>query len=511
MVSSISRQKLQIYMKSIFTKRFHVAVWLAIIASYFVSRLSNLDIFPIFTDEAIYVRWSQIGSFDAAWRFIPLTDGKPPLYHWLVMITVRIFQDPLLAGRFVSVLAGFANLLLISALAQVLFGNKRISLITAIFYLLSPFALVYNRLAIVDSLLTTFSLSSLLLTAVLAKRQRLDIALLLGASIGAGLLTKASGLFFLIFTPFTLLLFDFNKPKPHKRLLHWLGLITLSAFISQLIYSILRLSEFFYRIGQKNTEFIISISDFLQSPFTLTWGNLKSLIIWQIGYLTIPIFLLVLTAFTTTKHLRQKLVLLAYYLAPLIIIASFNKIIFPRFLLFSSPFLLILAATGFYRLTHTLNHRYLKSAIFLLAIFIPFSTCYFLITHPKLAQIPQADRDQYLDSWPAGWGITQTVDHLRQIADTAPIYVGTQGTFGLMPYAIEIYLQAHPNVEIHSFWPVEYIPPEVLAAAQQKTTYFIYNELEDIPPQDNLELVLEFEKRRGDEIRHMRLFRVHPK
>jgi hypothetical protein len=116
-----------------------------------------------------------------------------------------------------------------------------------------------------------------------------------------------------------------------------------------------------------------------------------------------------------------------------------------------------------------------------------------------------------LDSWPAGWGINETVAFLQNEAKDGPIYVGTQGTFGLMPYALEIYLQDKPNIEIHSFWPVDTVPLEVLEAAKTKKTFFIYNELEDIPKQDNLELKLEFKKQRLDEVRHMRVFLVKPK
>src|SRR5690606_23663711 len=146
------------------------------------------------------------------------------------------------------------------------------------------------RLAIVDSLLTTFSLSSLTLAVLLVNILRLDTAFLLGPSIGLGLLTKSSRLFFFLFPPFPLLLFDLHRYGLVSRLFRWLALIVLASISSQLFYSILRLSQFFYRIDQKNHEFILSFSEFFQSPFALTWGNAKSLFAWQFGYLTLPVF-----------------------------------------------------------------------------------------------------------------------------------------------------------------------------------------------------------------------------
>ena len=55
-------------------------------ALFAATRLTHLATLPIFTDEAIYIRWSQIGMRDANWRFISLTDGKQPMFTWIMMI-----------------------------------------------------------------------------------------------------------------------------------------------------------------------------------------------------------------------------------------------------------------------------------------------------------------------------------------------------------------------------------------------------------------------------------------
>src|SRR3990167_1466866 len=73
----------------------------AIIGLYFFTRLLNILDLPIFTDEAIYVRWSQIAEQDANWRFISLTDGKQPSFVWIAMIVMKFVSDPLLSGRLV--------------------------------------------------------------------------------------------------------------------------------------------------------------------------------------------------------------------------------------------------------------------------------------------------------------------------------------------------------------------------------------------------------------------------
>ena len=57
---------------------------IVLIALYFFTRLINLDKFPIFSDEGIYIHWAKVAKVDAAWRFISLTDGKQPLQTCLL-------------------------------------------------------------------------------------------------------------------------------------------------------------------------------------------------------------------------------------------------------------------------------------------------------------------------------------------------------------------------------------------------------------------------------------------
>ena len=84
--------------------------WCYILAGIFVlalffTRLYHLTILPVFADEAIYVRWAQVMRAEETLRFLPLSDGKQPLFMWLIIPFFKMFSEPLFAGRFVSVLA----------------------------------------------------------------------------------------------------------------------------------------------------------------------------------------------------------------------------------------------------------------------------------------------------------------------------------------------------------------------------------------------------------------------
>jgi len=61
------------------TKLFLV-IFLLLSFLYFFTRLFGLTKLPVFADEAIYLRWSQVIRAVESLRFLPLTDGKQPLF-----------------------------------------------------------------------------------------------------------------------------------------------------------------------------------------------------------------------------------------------------------------------------------------------------------------------------------------------------------------------------------------------------------------------------------------------
>ena len=69
-----------------------IILGIIIAALYFVLRLIFLNRLPIFTDEAIYIRWAQIALQDSSWRFISLTDGKQPMFIWAAMIFLKFLK-----------------------------------------------------------------------------------------------------------------------------------------------------------------------------------------------------------------------------------------------------------------------------------------------------------------------------------------------------------------------------------------------------------------------------------
>jgi len=474
---------------------------------YLIFRLYRLTLIPIFTDEAIYLRWAQIAKNDASWRFISLTDGKQPLFVWITMVLMKIIQDPLVAGRLVSIGTGLLTAIGIWLLSFILFKKRRLSFFASFLYITSPFYLMYDRMALMDSMVGTFSVLSLFLGILLVKTLRLDVALILGAVLGGGILTKTSGFFNIYLLPLTLLLFDWKDKKWKLNLLRWAGLAFLAVVISQLFYSILRLSPLFHMISRKDTLFVYPLAEWIKHPWRFLVGNLKGLLDWLTSYLTWPVITLIVASLISVwQRMREKALLFAWFLAPFAALALFGKVLYPRFILFMSLPLLVLAAFSLEKLANRTRDKRLFFLLCSLVFIFPLYTDFKILSNPKKAPIPKHDKGQYIDDWPAGYGVNEIVAFAKEKARDKKIFIATEGTFGLMPASLELYLWDNPNVEIKAFWPVKEVPEEVLDRAKEKPTYFVFNETQKIPQVWPLKLIAEYFK--GDGKSHMSLYQV---
>lgn len=472
-----------------------------LIGLYSVTRFFNLLLMPLFTDEAIYIRWSQIAKNDAAWRFISLTDGKQPSFVWLTMIVMKVISDPLLAGRLVSVGAGFLTTIGLFFLTKELFQSKKVAFISSFLYLFFPMALVYDKMALYDSLVGTFSVWSLYLAIVLVKTLRLDVALILAMVIGGGLLTKTSSFFSLYLLPATVLLFDWQSKERKRRLIKWVFLVVLVLVESYACYSILRLSPFFHIINDKNSVFVYPVKEWLEHPWRFFWGNLLGLWDWLTSYISWPMVLLILSSFVLgKKFIKEKILLFVWFVCPFLALALFGKVLYPRFIFFMLLSLLPLVAFSLEKIWLILKNK--KMAVILCSLFFVFwlRADYFLLTKPETAPIPKSDLNQYFNSWPAGGGVKEVLEYLSSQAEKQQIYVASEGTFGSLPtWAVEIYLGENKNIDKRGIWPLpKNFPEDLTAKALLMPTFFIFNQTQK--PSENwpLRLISRYQKGIGD-------------
>ncbi|MBP9758783.1 glycosyltransferase family 39 protein, partial [Candidatus Dojkabacteria bacterium] len=167
----------------------------------FAIRIINLTILPVFVDEAIYVRWSQVMATEPTLRFLPLSDGKQPLYMWFLMFLIKFFENPLYAGRLISVFTGMGSLFGVFTLSYLLFKSKKVSILASLIYALSPFTVFFDRMALVDSMLSLFGIWTGVFSILTAKYKRLDLAMVTGFMLGFMALTKSPAIFIALLLP----------------------------------------------------------------------------------------------------------------------------------------------------------------------------------------------------------------------------------------------------------------------------------------------------------------------
>lgn len=482
--------------------RIYVFLGLATLVIFFATRLFNIMELPIFTDEALYVRWAQIAKNDATWRFISLTDGKQPSFIWLTMVLMRFVSDPLLAGRLVSVGAGMLSMVGLFFLGRELFKNSWIGLLCAGFYVLYPFALVYDRMALYDSLVGAFAVWSLYLTILLARSIRLDVALILGMVLGGWLLTKTSAFFGIFLLPFSLLLFDWRAKEKRMRILRWLGLVLIATLSSLGYYSILKLSPHFFMIAEKNALFIYHVAELIPYRAFEAWsGNLVVLLQWFIAYATLPLFIfMLLTFFLSKKYVKEEILLFTWFIVPIVYLALFGRILHPRFIFFMTLPLLPLAAIALFRLYAKFKHIKALLLVAFLTLLPVVRSDYFILTDFARAPIPFADIEQYSDYWPAGGGIREIISYLQREAQRGKIIVVSEGTYGSLPTTmLDLYAGDNENIEKRGMSPIpEEMPQDLLEKSKTFPVYVIFNQLQEPPKRWPLELVVRYQKGRGD-------------
>ncbi|MCL5433197.1 MAG: glycosyltransferase family 39 protein [Patescibacteria group bacterium] len=491
--------------------RFGIIFFVLITILFFFLRLYRIDSLPIFTDEAIYTRWSQIARYDASWRFISLTDGKQPMFVWADTILMRVINDPLLAGRLVSVVTGFFTMIGLFFLGKEIFKNYWVGIISSFLYVIFPFALVYDRMALYDSMVGTFAVWSLYLEILLIRKIRLDVALILGMVIGMGVLTKTSAFFSIYLLPFSLILFDFKTKKRVNLFFKWIGLALVSVILAYAVYSILRLSPFFHIISDKNSIFVYPFNEWLTHPFTYLHGNIKGVWNWFWIYMTWPFIILIILSFVVDpKRLREKLLLFIWFIVPFLGLALFGRTMYPRFIFFMTLPLLPLIALSLIKIAMVIKKPIFIVIIFLGLCFFALRSDYYILTDFARAPIPYLDLEQYINGWPSGSGIKEAIAYLSEKSSNKKIYVATEGTFGSLPtYSVEIYLGDNKNVEKRGVWPVpDQIPQDLPERAKTMPVYFIFNETQVVPKWPQLKLIKEYQKGIGDS--YMRFYEVVP-
>ncbi|MBU2592044.1 MAG: glycosyltransferase family 39 protein [Patescibacteria group bacterium] len=492
-------------------KVYQILILFCLLLGCFLVRFYRLTSLPVFADEAIYVRWSQVMRSEAGLRFLPLQDGKQPFFMWLTIPFLKIFpKDPLLAGRMVSVFSGLATLAAIFFLPFVLSWPFRVSLLAGLIYIFVPFAVFFDRMALADSLLSAFGIWSLVFSLLIARYRRLDLSMILGFILGGALLTKSPAVFSLILSP-VLIVFAFVLiyKQSLKKVFQLIPLILTSLFIALAIYNILRLGESFHMIAIRNKDYLWPVKEIIKHPLDPLVPHLKDVFRYYWSYFTLP--LLVLPFFIFLKKLDFKLLFLFFWwLIPLAAQSAMAKVFTARYILSGVPVWVLFSGLGLFYFWEKLNLRsYFCLFSILVVLLIPsFYFSYFLFFNPAKAPLPKDERMGYLEEWTAGWGIRETAEFLKSQQIDNHIVIGTEGYFGTLPDGLQIYLEKEEGITaIGVGYPIKSLPEPLSNAAEfGNRVYLVVNRSRFVPePGFEPELIKEYPKPGGDSLLFLKI------
>lgn len=505
-----------------FIKRHPIAISLAaIFALYFVTRLVCLKSLPIFCDEAVYIRWAKNVLHDHDW-FVTLGDGKPPLHPWAIVPFLKMVKDPLVAGRLVSVFAGALTTLGIFLMGRD-FKDSRFGALASLLYVVCPFTLWFDRLALTESLLIAIVVFSLFFAVRAAVSGNLLYLIGTGITAGIALLTKGTAFFLFMIVPFAYVLrHPYQKGREKARpLLRWLLAVALSLLLGYGIYSLLRLKISFGLLLDTSANRTLPLSELLTHPFALFPKNI-GILVRNLFVLMTPVFFIIcfLGLFLgILRKWRPSIFLCIWFLVPVVIVSATSISDFPRFFLISVPPLLFGAA---YFVTHLLElFRRARSqgsergmavvaallVILLLAVSIPVGMKLVpMITAPAEAGLPHELQCQYVEGWSAGWGIEETADFLEIESDKENILVGTND--GFFPgYALSVYFFGNSNID-YIVASLDQLRGYMEEAVEKRPCYCVLNDLDELPRGWPLREIMRFPRGKG---RYMFLAEYLPK
>ncbi len=376
--------------------------------AYLATRLVSLGALPAFLDEAVHIQWAE-RLWSEGRIAKPVSAGR--LLAVAAYGVAVPFEDRLLAARVVSVFVGVGTLLAVVALGRRLFG-ARAAWIAGALYILSPFALVYDRLALSDGFLSAFITLLMLGACDLAERPPRWLHVLTVVSIPLAFLSKVSAVLFLPTWFIGLALLSHDR----RRVLRTgaLSLLAGLAAAAPMLVSFLRTGR---EIAAQH------IADPASGDGSALAATLADMGGWVVAYFTPPALVAALVAILVLRDRRAAWLGLSVLL-PFALFSVFSEPWSARYILPTLPPFLLLIAGGIDRLAARVSRPAVAVVAFvLLASAEGLAFDKHLLTNPAQAPFPEDDRRQLVTGWPSGYGVRDLATRLVDESAPAPITV----------------------------------------------------------------------------------------
>lgn len=476
--------------------RHHTLVFL-IICIYCLLHGLSLTALPVFADESIYIRWTQLMIDDwQRYLFFPLNDGKTPLAFWLLIPWQFLPIDQLASARLLIGLVGILQMVSTAWVTKLLGGNKRSQLIALLFTGFLPFWYFHHNVFLLDGLLTllltlymgsnvvlmkktddllkTYSHKNhkQLIRDILVFKPVLSHILISSLALGAALLTKIPAL---LAIP-ALSLCIFFSVKSTQGILTRAVSFGLTVCGGIALFGLLIISPAFPQLFSRGSDFLFPLNTLIfEGVWKDTLASIPNYLYTFFVYLTPTISILNLTGLFIKKHQSRAHLLFWSGVVFLLPIMLMGRVVYPRYLFPAAVFFTINAALileYFIEWFQTQKATILGSLVGLcLALMLANTVAtsglfiYYFIFDTDQLPLVSADREQYLTEWSSGHGITQTVALIHSIAEKQKVAVATEGSFGTLPDGIMIYLHRRPveNIFVDGIgFPLKEITPQFL-------------------------------------------------
>ena len=256
---------------------------LLLLLVYFVVRLPNLTLLPIFNDEAIYLDWGWRETHIPGMLYYSLYDGKQPLLMWIFGVFQDFFPDPLFAGRLVSVLTGACSLVGIYLIAKMLFA-KNVAYLSSLFYIVIPLFVFFDRQALMESAIATVGVFACYCAIKLWTTNAQRFAYALGIVLGVGFWIKSSVLIFLAaFVILSGIVFWRSTQKAR--------VIKHSAIVFAMVIAtipLLLINPDFWASFPRNAQYALTLAELARFPLVPWLQNVWANLVISFFYLTPP-------------------------------------------------------------------------------------------------------------------------------------------------------------------------------------------------------------------------------
>jgi 4-amino-4-deoxy-L-arabinose transferase-like glycosyltransferase len=431
---------------------------LLLFALYFATRLHALTLLPIFLDETLHARWArEIAAgrrpFGKTWEW-----GRA-LTVWMGALVTPWSTDLLWANRAISVAAGAVALWATVEAGRRLY-DTRVGLLAGFFYVVCPFTLFYDRMALADGALTACAAVVLLASVRAVQEESRVQGAFAGLALVAGVLTKAPGVLLFGIPVATAVLLGAKWPAWRAVLVAYLVGTPPAAYA---------LGRFF---STRNAERMVDIATLNPAgPLGRLLANLGEASGWLWTYWTWPLVILGLAGLVAAVRLRDRRGLLVFLLAlgPLLAFAALLSRWLPRYLVFTSVPFFLLAASGFAALARRAPLA-VSAPVLVLAVLPCLRFDYDLLRDPARAPFVPVDRDQFVTSWTSGYGTRDTIALVREelrrhpAGITVVTHVNRFRTLRATPLALGLAFAGEPRVRLED-WDLTH--PSALPALEK--------------------------------------------